>query len=130
MAYDDNQARASNGQWTAGTAEAAMRNASRYPVAPHAGSQSVGSHVATPDGFTIDPRTGKAPTSGYQVAGDGGRYLGQWTDKNTGKTYRERSHDVDSLALAKSMGRRLNQIAIYDVKNKREIATGGDGTSK
>lgn len=123
MAND--QARDSHGRF-AGGAEAQSRNAGRNPVAAHAGAQSVGTHVASGD-FTVDARTGREPTSGYQVAGSGGRYMGQWTDKNTGKTYRERSHNVNSLALAKSMGRRLNQIAIFDNANKREIATGGTG---
>jgi hypothetical protein len=120
------QARDSRGRFAAG-AEAQSRNAGRNPVASHNGSQSVGTHVSASGDFTIDARTGREPSSGYQVAGAGGRYLGQWTDKSTGKTYRERSHNVNSLALAKSMGRRLNQIAIYDVKNRREIATHGTG---
>lgn len=123
--YNPAQARDTRGRF-AGGAEAQARNAGKNPVAAHDGQQSVGTHVSSGD-FTIDTRTGRAPGGGYQVAGDGGRYLGQWTDKNTGKIYRERSHNVDALALAKSMGRRLNQIAIYDVKNHREIATGGTG---
>lgn len=123
------QARDSRGRF-AGGSEAQSRNAGRNPVAAHNGAQSVGTHVSASGDFTIDARTGREPGSGYQVAGDGGRYMGQWTDKSTGQVYRERSHNVNSLALAKSMGRRLNQIAIYDVANKREIATGGDGRVK
>jgi len=41
------QARDSKGRF-AGGAEAQARNAGRHPVEPHAGAQSVGTHVATP----------------------------------------------------------------------------------
>ncbi|HUI12987.1 MAG TPA: hypothetical protein VL048_05900 [Xanthobacteraceae bacterium] len=119
------QARDSHGRF-AGGAEAQARNSGRNPVAAHAGNQSVGTHVSASGDFTRDAR-GHEPTSGYQVAGAGGKYMGQWTDPRTGKVYRERSQNVQSLALAKSMGRRLNQIAIWDNKNHREIATHGTG---
>jgi hypothetical protein len=119
------QARDSRGRW-AGGAEAQTRNAGRAVVQAHAGNQSVGTHVSASGDFTRDAR-GHEPTSGYQVAGAGGKYTGQWTDPRTGKVYRERSTNVASLPLAKSMGRRLNQIAIWDNAKHREIPTGGTG---
>lgn len=70
-------------------------------------------------------------SGGYMVGGapqHGTRYTGVWTDKATGKTYREKSQRVNSEVLARSMGRMRNQIAVWDVKRKREIHTGGTGT--
>lgn len=119
------QARDSHGRFAAG-AEAETRNAGRAVVQSHAGNRSVGTHVSASGDFTRDAR-GHEPASGYQVAGAGGKYMGQWTDPRTGKVYRERSTNVASLPLAKSMGRRLNQIAIWDNANKREIPTHGTG---
>lgn len=45
MSYNSSQARSSDGRF-AGGSEGAARNAGAYPVAPHAGQQSVGTHVA------------------------------------------------------------------------------------
>jgi hypothetical protein len=52
--------------------------------------------------------------------------MGQWHSPD-GRVYRERSQNIASLSLAKSMGRKLNQIAIWDNARHREIATGGTG---
>lgn len=97
----------------------------RHPVIPHNGAQSVGTHLPADD-FTINPRTGKAPGGGYQVGG-AGKYLGGWTDPATGKRYVEKSTNVKGEALARSLGRRRNQISIYDHKSGRTISTGGTG---
>lgn len=83
---------------------------------------------ATADG-TYD-RFGRNPTTGFMVGGAqerGARYTGVWTDTKTGTTYREKSNRVNSAVLAKSLSRRRNQIATYDLGHHREINTGGTG---
>lgn len=56
-----------------------------------------------------------------------GAHLGGWTDKASGKTYLDISHNIKSKGQAVRAGRARNQIAIWDVKNGREIRTGGTG---
>lgn len=113
-----------------------------------------------PGGFSVKPKTGAMPASGYMVSIPGGTrivseadlsgphgaklvqqyandmaaplshpdaHIGGWTDKGTGKTYLDISHNVQSRSKAISLGKRNNQIAIWDVKRGREIRTGGTG---
>lgn len=75
-------------------------------------------------------RFGRNPKSGFMVGGAeerGARYTGVWTDQKSGITYREKSNRVNSATLAKSLGRRRNQIAVYDLKGGREVNTSGSG---
>lgn len=61
------------------------------------------------------------------VLGRPGAHVGGWTDKETGITHLDVSHNVRSKAQAVKKGRTQNQIAIWDVKRMREIRTGGTG---
>lgn len=56
-----------------------------------------------------------------------GAHIGGWTDQASGKTYLDVSHNIASMSKAVKAGKRFNQIAIWDVKNSREIHTGGTG---
>jgi hypothetical protein len=48
-------------------------------------------------------------------------YAGVWTDSDTGKIYIDISRNVDTLSEAIAVGLNLNEIAIWDVVNGREI---------
>lgn len=107
-----------------------------------------------PNGFSVKPRTGQMPTSGYMVSipghthivmnadpalvakyanahadvlQDPKAHIGGWTDPNTGKTYLDVSHRYSNKGAAIKAGQAHNQIAIWDVKHGREIRTGGTG---
>lgn len=104
---------------------------SGYPVAPHAGVRSVGTHNAgkraigtyyAGPGFTIDRRTGKPISKGVAVAGGdaSAKAIG-----GGGGWQTERVTIAREPVLGKSLGRKRDQIAVYDLSNKREISTGG-----
>src|SRR5665213_1464609 len=102
-------------------------------------------------GFTIDPRNGDVPTKGYQVeATPEGRVDLDHpaTPADIQKFYNENreifaehpelkvggygkelnvSASTDSRANAEALGKKLDQISIWDVKNGKEIPTGGTG---
>ena len=108
-----------------------------------------------PNGFSVDPRTGRQPTSGYMVAVPGrtqllnagelsehhvdrfaqthadvfqnpNMHIGGW--EHEGKVYLDPSENIPGRAAAIAAGRERNQIAIWDVKRQRAIPTGGSGT--
>lgn len=56
-----------------------------------------------------------------------GAHIGGWTDKESGHTYLDISHNIKNKNAAVRAGRARNQIAIWDVKKGREIRTGGTG---
>ena len=56
-----------------------------------------------------------------------GKFLGTWQDTATGDLYLDVSTHVRNKAEAVELGRKNNQIAIWDVKNMAEINTGGTG---
>lgn len=56
-----------------------------------------------------------------------GAHIGGWTDKATGKTYLDVSHNFRNREAAIKAGKARNQIAIYDVKRNKDIRTGGTG---
>lgn len=56
-----------------------------------------------------------------------GAHIGGWTDKESGQTYLDISHNIKNKNAAVRAGRTRNQIAIWDVKKGREIRTGGTG---
>jgi hypothetical protein len=119
MAYDDSEPRDERGQWTSGGSGAA---------AAHARMDHLTATAHQADG-TYD-RFGRNPKTGFMVGGApdrGSRYTGVWTDKASGVTYREKSNRVNSETLARSLSRRRNQIATYDLGRGREINTGGTG---
>lgn len=57
-----------------------------------------------------------------------GAHIGGWQDKKTGKVYLDVSRNFGNMREAVKAGKKQNQIAIWDVKRRREIRTGGDGT--
>jgi hypothetical protein len=61
------------------------------------------------------------------VLNDPRAHIGGWTDKATGKTYLDVSHNISGRSAAVSAGKKHNQIAIWDVKHAKEIRTGGTG---
>ena len=106
-------------------------------------------------GFNLDPRTGFIfePLVGYMVSLEGHThkvpsatfsnddvtaylegitppetdlYLGAWS--NDGYVFLDVSEQFQDRDEAIQAGTNRNQIAIWDVVNKREIPTGGDGS--
>lgn len=61
------------------------------------------------------------------VLNDPRAHIGGWTDKASGKTYLDVSHNIKGRSAAVAAGRKHNQIAIWDVKRGKEINTGGTG---
>lgn len=59
-----------------------------------------------------------------------GAHIGGWTHEGEGKVYLDVSHNVRDKSTAMRLGQFHNQIAVWDVKRAREIATGGTGKSK
>ena len=53
--------------------------------------------------------------------------VGTWYNKEDGKTYLDISEVQKNLEKAKKVGIEANQIAIFDLKNFKEISTGGTG---
>lgn len=53
--------------------------------------------------------------------------IGTWFDKDTGKTYLDVVATPRDLETAISWGKQFNQKAIFDLKNFKEIETGGTG---
>lgn len=58
---------------------------------------------------------------------DPSAHIGVWKDEKSGKVYLDVAHNIQGRFSAIKEGKARNQIAIYDVKNKREIRTGGSG---
>lgn len=56
-----------------------------------------------------------------------GAHIGAWQDTGTGKVHLDVSHNIPRQRDAVAAGKTRNQIAIWDVKRKREIQTGGSG---
>lgn len=61
------------------------------------------------------------------LLGQSGAHIGVWRDKVTGMTHLDVSRNISRQREAIRTGRSSNQIAIYDVRRKREIRTGGKG---
>ena len=103
-------------------------------------------------GFTVHPITGKSPKKGYMVATvrdeelildkltenklagfiqrnasnfakDKNLHVGGWYNVEDGQIYLDLSTNVSSLSKAKSLAKKHQQIAIWDVANKDEINT-------
>lgn len=56
-----------------------------------------------------------------------GAHIGGWTHAGEGKVYLDVSHNVKDSETAVRLGKEHNQIAVWDVKHAKEIATGGTG---
>jgi hypothetical protein len=56
-----------------------------------------------------------------------GAHIGGWTDKASGITHLDISHNIKNRNSAVRAGVKRNQIAIWDVRKGREIKTGGSG---
>jgi len=54
-------------------------------------------------------------------------HIGRWQEPGTDKVYLDVSHNIKSRDQAVKLGRKHNQIAIWDLKHGREINTGGTG---
>lgn len=54
-------------------------------------------------------------------------HIGVWKDHGSGKVYLDISQNMSGKFQAIHAGKARNQIAIFDVKRKREIKTGGTG---
>jgi hypothetical protein len=102
-------------------------------------------------GFTIDPRTGEAPISGYMVEAypesrvmldhdataadiqklydDNKTLFNKHSELHVGGYGKELniSANVENRAAAEALAKKLDQISIWDVKKGEEIPTGGAG---
>ena len=83
-----------------------------------------GTYLKTEDGFTkVDL------DYGYWVASNEinpdhlavGKYLGVWTDPETGKTWYDETHHIEDLGTALILCRTWNQKAFWDIKNNKAI---------
>jgi hypothetical protein len=54
--------------------------------------------------------------------------VGTWFNKDQGKTYLDLSVTTPNRGFAVFLGKKFNQIVIFDLKKFEEIPTGGDGT--
>jgi hypothetical protein len=87
--------------------------------------------IAEADDF-FDPVKGHKILAGYLIKhkrdlGSGKAYLGLWHNTENGKVYLDLSDNIQDRAKATSLGRRRDQISIWDVANFAEIETGGTG---
>ena len=155
--YSPDQARDSDGRFASGSGSNAAAG-----LTP----QRIGEAIdeARQGGFTLDPRNGHTPTTGFQVGGHAEplriatdstpeeiahkmqqflednkelykdnpkMYLGGWIQPaGNGREEHlciEPSFNVGSKQAAFDLGKQLNQISIWDVKNFEEHNTGGTG---
>lgn len=115
------------------------RNPSGFSVKPSSGSQPRAGFMVSLPGRTqivsaddLRGPHGRAILEQYarahsDVLSQPGAHLGGWTDKTSGKTYLDVSHNIKTRDAAVKAGRAQNQIAIFDVRRRREIRTGGTG---
>lgn len=158
MAFNPNQPRAKNGEWSGAGGDSGRHSSGTNQVGRNHVSDRVLDVIRNnPHGFSVTA-DGIQPTKGYMVAVPGrtkmlalnamhseaahaivndyaranadilktpGAHIGGWQDK--GKVYLDVSHNVTNQRAAVKAGKAGNQIAIWDVKRKREIRTGGTG---
>lgn len=103
------------------------------------------------EGFSYHPRTGQAPTDGFMVEThlDRGQQYDHPPTAEDIRAFTEKNKDIldknpdlyvggykntlgiserlTDQAAAEDLGKKTNQISIYDVKNGKEIPTGGTG---
>ena len=122
-----------------------------------ASSAAMGKAIREPDGgFTVDPHTGKSPTSGFALSvhpkqsvaidhadkladhqirhavkkfrhknvallNKPGNKVGGWHDPVTHKGYLDVSTVVKTPKEAHDLGKKHDQLAYFDVRNKRSV---------
>jgi len=109
-----------------------------------------------PNGFSVTP-SGQVPTNGFMVSVPGrtrflnpgevtpqhvaefanqhadlfrdnpNMHVGMWHDPATERVHLDPSENFKSRSSAETAGKSRNQIAIWDVQNRRSIPTGGTG---
>jgi hypothetical protein len=62
-----------------------------------------------------------------QALSEPNAHIGRWQEPGTDKVYLDVSHNIKDRSQAVGLGKAHNQIAIWDLKNNREINTGGTG---
>lgn len=86
--------------------------------------------VVTEEEF-FDPVRGKAVLADFlrsnRATLTGGDYLGVWHEADKGKVHLDVAQNVPDRDKAVSLGRRRDQISIWDVTAGEEIETGGKG---
>lgn len=113
-------------------------NPSGFSVTPKGKTPSDGYMVSVPGRTRIVSESDLRGPNGQRIIQDyaqqhsdilrqPGAHIGGWTDKETGKTYLDVSRNIKDQDRAISAGKAHNQIAIWDVKNGKEIRTGGTG---
>jgi len=122
-----------------GVLDAIRKNPGGFSVNPkHGTAPDKGYMVSLPGRTKMLKSTELAGPRGKQIVGDfvrqnsdvlskPGAHLGGWTDKATGITHLDISHNIVDRNRAIRSGVKRNQIAIWDVKKQREIKTGGSG---
>jgi hypothetical protein len=109
-----------------------------FSVKPNGAQPTKGYMVALPGhSLVVDAAVFHSPagaamiqahaTAHADVLKQSGTFLGGWTDRSTGKTYVEVSHNIQNRNAAIRTGQNRNQKAIYDVRKGRDISTGGTG---
>lgn len=102
---------------------------SGYMVA-RGSTRGVKAAVVDADEF-YDPQRGPAALSSFmkdnRASLTRGDYLGLWHDTSSNKVYLDVSQNVKDRGRAERLGRRRNQISIWDVVERQEIPTGGTG---
>jgi hypothetical protein len=118
----------------------ARNNPGGFSVHPFTGKAPEGGFMVAHPGRTqfVDSKTLAGP-QGRQLLNDfatrnsdlltpgSANHIGGWTDSETGKTHLDVAENIHGEEHAVPAGRARNQIAIWDVKNQREIRTGGMG---
>lgn len=114
------------------------QNPGGFSVTPAGKTPNKGYMVSVPGRTKIVSESDLSGPRGHQIIQDyaqqhadvlsqHGAHIGGWTDKETGKTYLDVSHNIGNRNAAIRAGAKRNQIAIWDVKHSREIRTGGSG---
>lgn len=115
-----------------------QKNPGGFSVTPRGKSPEDGFMVAAPGRTKIVSESDLSGPNGQRIINDyaqehsdalrqSGAHIGGWTDRETGKTYLDISHKINSRTRAIQQGKKRNQIAIWDVRKGREIRTGGTG---
>lgn len=81
-----------------------------------------------PEGFTlnaegemVNPKRGYAVAVGEYKPEDKPEYVGGWTDEKTGTFYLDSVIILNRLRDAVKLGKRFNQLAIWDFGKQKEI---------
>lgn len=157
MAYNPNEPRDRVGKWTAGAAHSAAvekvgrdsvsakvlavirSNPRGFSVTPQGDVPKKGYMVAVPGHSRIlspqefNGKNAQAIVNDYArknaaILKEPGAHIGGWQDRKSKQVYLDVAHNIPRQRDAVKAGKSRNQIAIWDVKRRREIRTGGTGT--